>query len=301
MLRNKTLLKIALTALALSILSSAAITPRGYASNAPTLDSSLIKQLLEIARLKLTAEHRMLITGDPTELTKAGVSLNGKALEQATEVATVQLRRHKVLAEHGQRYVHFATSLNVEKAEISGQNATLTIREDITFTFVVDGSKEPVLPRESKLHLFHFTFANDQWCLVFDEEIGGPQLAEPASGIPRLENARPIDVHVQTSPGSKDKLQRVRPGGNYKPAVSLSGYFRPADAVNYARRYWGPNDSNYNPAYRNYNGSGGDCTNFVSQALNWGGWQHTSGAYLSLNAWWYNPNPCWWCKGVSFQ
>lgn len=58
------------------------------------------------------------------------------------------------------------------------------------------------------------------------------------------------------------------------PAVA-KGYDREG-AVRYADRYcgvaWGcGNGHRYNPRYRDYNGNGGDCTNYVSQALSEGG------------------------------
>jgi hypothetical protein len=43
----------------------------------------------------------------------------------------------------------------------------------------------------------------------------------------------------------------------------------------------------YNSAYRSYPN---DCTNFVSQALNWSGWQHVGGWYDDPHYWWYSPS-----------
>jgi hypothetical protein len=62
-----------------------------------------------------------------------------------------------------------------------------------------------------------------------------------------------------------------------------SGYNYTAMAT-YLERYW----SNYNPAYRNFTNQGGDCTNFVSQALRAGGWTDKPGWYQNTNYWWYN-------------
>ncbi|MFD0385339.1 amidase domain-containing protein [Streptomyces stramineus] len=52
----------------------------------------------------------------------------------------------------------------------------------------------------------------------------------------------------------------------------------------YAEKYW----RNYNPAYRSFNSYGGDCTNFVSQALKAGGWKDQPGKYDDYRAWWYD-------------
>ncbi len=52
------------------------------------------------------------------------------------------------------------------------------------------------------------------------------------------------------------------------------------DAVRYANTFCGNapgcgNDGRYNRDYQNYNGNGGDCTNFISQVLHAGGWRMT--------------------------
>ncbi|HEY3366086.1 MAG TPA: amidase domain-containing protein [Symbiobacteriaceae bacterium] len=59
------------------------------------------------------------------------------------------------------------------------------------------------------------------------------------------------------------------------PAAAPGGYNREG-AVTYADMYCGlatgcGNNRRYNPKYRDYNGVGGDCTNYVSQALRDGG------------------------------
>ncbi|MBK9981600.1 MAG: amidase domain-containing protein [Saprospiraceae bacterium] len=47
-------------------------------------------------------------------------------------------------------------------------------------------------------------------------------------------------------------------------------------AKNYAIQWYGPNNSNYNPAYASCNCCGGDCMNFVSQCLKAGNWTTNS-------------------------
>jgi hypothetical protein len=61
----------------------------------------------------------------------------------------------------------------------------------------------------------------------------------------------------------------------------------------WASLYWGPNESNYHPSYDNYNSSGGDCVNFVSQAMNYGGMPMESQTipnreFGCWNCWWYS-------------
>lgn len=60
------------------------------------------------------------------------------------------------------------------------------------------------------------------------------------------------------------------------------------EIVNYAHSY----AYNYNTSYRNFNNTGtrgGDCTNFISQALRHAGWQekNTGADHTNFQNWWY--------------
>lgn len=68
-----------------------------------------------------------------------------------------------------------------------------------------------------------------------------------------------------------------------------TGSYSPSSAVTYALSYCGISGeqtllvtTGYNQYYQSYNPN--DCTNFVSQALAFGGWQPVGGT-------------CWWCSG----
>lgn len=58
-----------------------------------------------------------------------------------------------------------------------------------------------------------------------------------------------------------------------EPMVNIDNWtnYDRIKARDYAWEWWGPNTSDYNPAYNNYAGSGGDCANFVSQCIYAGG------------------------------
>ena len=68
------------------------------------------------------------------------------------------------------------------------------------------------------------------------------------------------------------------------PISNYDDYDRIA-ARDYAYEWWGPNDSNYNPAYSNWNNDGGDCANFVSQCIKAGG--------VDTDGTWYKDSPVW--------
>jgi len=90
-----------------------------------------------------------------------------------------------------------------------------------------------------------------------------------------------------TSPRAEGQALPVPAAGHAKPASMIPAYitedYWPGGAAQYADHYW----HSYNSAYENFNSSGGDCTNFVSQSLNdtWSG--HNSGS-LDNDFWnWY--------------
>jgi hypothetical protein len=70
-----------------------------------------------------------------------------------------------------------------------------------------------------------------------------------------------------------------------------------ANAAAYADTYW----SNYNPQYPSFANSGGDCTNFVSQALYAGGLTMRPSPPYSGNASWFMvPNGKQWSYSLSW-
>lgn len=66
-------------------------------------------------------------------------------------------------------------------------------------------------------------------------------------------------------------------------ATAASNTYDGAKASNYALKY----ALNYNSNYANFNGSGGDCTNFISQCLKSGGISQHVGTAYSGNCWFY--------------
>jgi hypothetical protein len=84
------------------------------------------------------------------------------------------------------------------------------------------------------------------------------------------------------------------------PKPTTSGGNNYTAMAAYAQKYW----SHYNPGYRQFNGAGGDCTNFISQSLKAGGWQFASGWASDYDhTWWYSAsNPAtqsWSWNGVN--
>lgn len=98
--------------------------------------------------------------------------------------------------------------------------------------------------------------------------VGDPGPAAPRSqvvGSGPVSDAKPVESGTV-------RLQGIPPGMCY------------ACMHDYAYAHW----KNYHPGYRNFNGKGGDCTNFASQVLRRGGWKDDLGWYRSNDNWWYN-------------
>lgn len=78
----------------------------------------------------------------------------------------------------------------------------------------------------------------------------------------------------------KEEIQLEQQDTNEK---ATSGTYDGGKASNYALDH----ALNYNPNYANFNGSGGDCTNFISQCLKAGGISQHVGTAYSGNCWYY--------------
>ena len=246
-------------------------------------DNPLTARLIGLAKAKLDAEYGVLITGDSTKLTKPKFAVSGAAVQGMRDMTTVQLRRNKGLAQHGMHYTKASSTLTIENITVSNETATVTATETVTLTLINIGARGTINTQEATPHIFHYALQTGVWTLMEDDTFTDIPPASPESGaITLTTRLTPLDVNKKAPGGTQSGLRATSP---IMPA--LSGGFNPTSAVTYAKRYWGPEISNYNTAYRVY---GNDCTNFVSQAMNWAGWQHIVGWYDDAHNWWYSPN-----------
>ncbi|MCY0863931.1 MAG: amidase domain-containing protein [Sulfobacillus sp.] len=95
----------------------------------------------------------------------------------------------------------------------------------------------------------------DDFTDPLDQDTRIPQAAKPATDTPRVSVP-----HQPPAPLNKNAEAAVRYADEYCGAAPGCG-----------------NHGFYNRAYNNYNGEGGDCTNFISQALKAGGFRETAG------------------------
>ncbi len=104
------------------------------------------------------------------------------------------------------------------------------------------------------------------------EEIAFGEMPEEKAAAADVEANKPdITMHVTSK-----RKRKVAPEGK-------SGRYDYDAMGRYLDKYW----KNYNKKYRSFEGKGGDCTNFVSQALRHGGWKDTGKGKRSKKSWYY--------------
>jgi hypothetical protein len=251
-------------------------------SSAQVLESTE-SQLFNIARAAVLARNQILVGGDLKAVLHRDPLSPGyqDAMQPHLENA---LRKRAKLAEHQISYTDYRTELTVEHLKIDAIKAEMEAIEYTVFTLAV-AHGDPSAPKTTEyqlVHTFVFSLHKHGWVLEEDKIFDG------------LIPARPDEATtlIPVPPLALNEFGDARPdkqdGGS---SAYLMATINRQAIVDYAYEYWGPTDADYNPAYRNFNNSGnqgGDCTNFISQALRAGGWTDVPGWYRSTSAWWYN-------------
>ncbi|MEV5510807.1 amidase domain-containing protein [Streptomyces orinoci] len=254
--------------------ANAAARPAGVdqataASFARATDVLLAKRTA--ALLDGTAAKRVVPSGDRTVHLSAGVTRSEKSA-----LATLQARK-KRLAALGEAYTSGDTRVAVDQVRVKGKKATVRVTESTTLAYKKIHGDEPSGTGFKARHEVSFTATgHGKWELtgIKSADNGAVAVNAPAppkaparEGIGPTPAAKPSD----TSWGAPS-IPKRRTGLNYSAMAA------------YAEKYW----RNYNPAYRQFNEEGGDCTNFISQALKAGGWKPETGPAADYRKWWYS-------------
>ncbi|MCA6091212.1 amidase domain-containing protein [Streptomyces sp. SCA3-4] len=200
---------------------------------------------------------------------------SGLVRSEDTAVSSLQDRK-KLLAKLGEAYSAADTKVVVDKTEVKGSRVTVEVTESTTLTYKRVRGDEPTTTGFKARHELTFSAAKGgKW------ELTGIQSAD--QGL-RAVNA-PAPKVAAADAGSTPSAARAATTWPVKavPKKQTSGYNYAAMAA-YAEKYW----RNYNPEYRKFNSAGGDCTNFISQALKAGGWKPEAGKSSDYTKWWYD-------------
>lgn len=273
---------IRITATALLAVGVAATGNAVPASARAALDGATTQTLVTAAQEFLGQRTSALlstpITAKPAVLGTA-VPLGQRMMAREEAGLRDLAARRDRLREHQEAYSGARTAVTNTKVSLAGDRATLTLTETTTLDYAKIRGDEPAYTAYSVDRAFTFALVGSRWELVEQRLVGADSMApvtEPSAAPPPVRGA--------ASPGSAVPASG-RPIGDRK-VLGANAYIEyDYDAMaRYAERYW----SNYNPDYRSFSDRGGDCTNFISQALNAGGWEHISGLYTDYRYWWYN-------------
>ena len=199
------------------------------------------------------------------------------------------------LAVKGETYNSSRTEFEVENQYTDEQGLFHVVVNEITFLTIAENGVETGY---SARHELIYEKTNGVWHMLEDRQLEPTGLlplhqayqfvyGNENGKMPYEEAERPIT----TSSSSDEIIASIERPTNMiaEKVMTRSGYNYSAMAT-YLETYW----EDYNPAYRDFSGDGGDCTNFVSQALKAGGWEDDYGWYRSSDNWWYNSSNQTW-------
>ncbi|GHB51443.1 hypothetical protein GCM10010347_21540 [Streptomyces cirratus] len=202
-------------------------------------------------------------------------------LKKDEETAISSLRSRKTrLAELGEAYTGADTRVAVDRATVTGGKATVEVTEQTTLTYKkVRGDEPATTDFRTRYELTLTSKKGGAWELtsIKSQENGPVAINEPVAAKANVVK----DDGNQYPDGTPASTKYPAPA---KPKVKTGGTYDYAAMASYAEKYW----SNYNPAYRKFTGAGGDCTNFISQALKAGGWKAVPGSTSDYRNWWYD-------------
>lgn len=203
-----------------------------------------------------------------------------QAREEGATLDALRARKSR-LARLGEKYRGASTEVVLDGATLTGRRATVDVTETTSLTYE---KAEPGRPGTTGFQAHHrLTFQadrDDAWQLTDvrdtdDGYLAVNQVARPSVAAPATSD----------DPPSATRSATTRPAPANPKNFTATGYDYAAMAT-YATKYW----SRYNPDYPDFSdaGAGGDCTNFVSQALKAGGWQHVPGYTTDFHKWFGN-------------
>lgn len=267
-----------------------ALPGAGFAEAAvlPMISQSDVSELTRLARGFLADRTEALVThgaGGKFETTLLQHETAGELRFAENLRRQVLAARRGVLDRAGERYAASRVGVVLSNVRLDGQSARADALESTVLDYARVAPDDPEFTAFEVRHEFTFAReANGRRWVVVDERAVEPESILSINQVgsdPDRELAGLHSMFIEAEP-APDARRTARK----QQATPLSFAYLNYDAIAaYAEKYW----SNYNPNYRRFDGgAGGDCTNFISQALSWGGWAHVLGGHTSLNAWWYD-------------
>ncbi|MFC5959180.1 amidase domain-containing protein [Streptomyces pratens] len=305
------------TALALGATLLAALPPattahatdsaaaQATAEAARTVDAETTDGFAALADAVLTKRTSALLDGSQaTRRAGAVLPLKGyvhvtSSLARTEDTATEVLRdRRARLADLDEAYTAAETEIDMDKVRVTGDRATAQVTETTMLTYKkIQGDEPPTTGFQARHELTFVAAPDGTWELTgftpLDEE--GPAAVNSVADTavdsgPTFAGMAEDPIDEGGEPETDGPAPQESQAGTTQPTVqaqakvSATASYNYTAMAKYAEKYW----KNYNPNYRKFSDVGGDCTNFISQALRAGGWKNDTGWYKSYKNWWYN-------------
>ncbi|MFF3497841.1 amidase domain-containing protein [Streptomyces sp. NPDC003247] len=289
-----------LGAAATSVVAGVALLPNWSAGASvvddPTVDAKTKATFQRLADAVFTDRTDALVAGGQkngkkplTDGFSGDVRMSsGQARKEDAALSSLDRRKER-LAKLGEKYSKGSTTVTLDATSVKGRKAKVAVTETTTLTYQKVRGDEPNTTGFQAHHELTFTAdRNGDWQLtaVRDTDEGYLAVNQPAEPtVEPMTAATPTATTAATTTPSAPKASTTYPGPADAKNFTASGLDYQAMAA-YAKQYW----SSYNTAYPDFNGAGagGDCTNFVSQALKAGGWKHVPGYVYDYTKWFGN-------------
>lgn len=161
----------------------------------------------------------------------------------------------------GVRFVEAKPTIRVKRLRANPERVRFYVEQSLALGYTYPNEPTPNMFGVGTRHIIELRKKGDQWL------IGMEWYTDPLGDDTEVPDVTPAFLRTPTL--------SAPPAAVASREVAARGYNR-AGAVEYADQYcgvaWGCGNSHrYNPRFRDFNGVGGDCTNYVSQALAVGG------------------------------
>jgi hypothetical protein len=279
-----------ISAAAASVVAGVALLPNWSAGAAvtddPTVDTATKATFQRLADAVFTDRTQALVGGASKDREQRTSGFSGDVRLSGTQSrqedsALSQLRGRKSrLAALGEQYSAGSTSVKLDATQVKGRRATVDVTETTSLTYKkVTGNEPPTTGFQAHHELTFQADRGGNWQLTRIKDTDEGYLA--VNQVAKPEVAKPT-VKADDGPPDAPRAATTRPAPAKPKTLTGTGYDYKAMTA-YATKYW----SKYNTAYPDFNGAGagGDCTNFVSQALKAGGWKHVPGYTNDFHKW----------------
>ncbi|MEV6674259.1 amidase domain-containing protein [Streptomyces sp. NPDC051162] len=277
-------LRIAVGAVLAATVSTAFLPASGAGAAEPkSADSKTVKSFGRVADAVLEERTAALLDNRSTRriaspLRDGNVSVSsGLARSEDGALSSLRTRKAK-LASLGEAYTGSDTQVSVDRTQVKNGRATVEVTETTTLTYKKVRGDEPTTTGFKAHHELSFSGnTKGKWELtgIRPTDAGPRAINEPRTAVAADNGVAPTGTPADISWPAPAKPKTMRGTGYNYTAMAA-----------YAEKYW----RNYNPDYRQFNDAGGDCTNFISQALKAGGWKTAPGSYSDYHNWSYGPS-----------